>query len=165
MAPSFKSKMPLQRAEELAEKLKRILINEMGARRVQVCGSIRRRKPEVGDIDAVVDMDMLKLRVNQDRVWWEYVDGGESKATISLEGVQVNLLRSDDEHWGAAIFYFTGPHDYNIAYRARAKKMGLLLNEKGLFNAAGVCLACKLESDIYAQLGKQYKAPEQRGTR
>lgn len=166
MPVTFKTKMPLERAQALAEELREAL-RAAGCRRVEVCGSVRRMKPEVGDLDLVIDGDLEAVRELHGRKWtWK--EGGESKATIDFKGVQVNLLRSDPEHWGAATFYFTGPFDYNIAYRKRAKQLGLLLNEKGLFlneegPNKGQCIASRTEEEIYNKLGRHFKPPELRG--
>ena len=161
---SFKSKTPWRVAMDIAAELRKYLEKE-GCKRVDVCGSVRRCKPEVGDLDLVIDADPLTLK---DKPWWTWVEGGKSKATLEFMGMQVNLLRSTEESWGAAMLYFTGPHDYNIAYRARAKRLGLLLNEKGLFLndpglGKGTMVAGRTEEDIYKALGKEYKVPEERG--
>lgn len=158
---SFKQRVPLEQGKRTAETLKAILLKLPTFTRVDVCGSIRRCKPDVGDIDMVVDGDLQVVRDTPGE--WRWVEGGASKATLDFYGTQVNLLRSDDEHWGAAIFYFTGPHDYNIAYRRRAKGLGLLLNEKGLFGKDNQCIASRTEHEIYRALGKLWKRPEERG--
>lgn len=155
---SFKSKMPWQYAQDLATELRKILL-EVGMQRVEVCGSIRRGKREVGDLDLVVDGD-LQVLVGDPR--WSWVEGGQAKCTLDFRGAQVNLLRSDDDSWGAAILYFTGPHDYNIGYRAMAKRKGMLLNEKGLWKD-GRRVAGRTEGEIYTALGREYKRPEERG--
>ena len=41
--------------------------------------------------------------------------------------------RSRRESYGAAMQYFTGSKDHNVALRQRALRMGLTLNEYGLF--------------------------------
>lgn len=165
---TFKSKMSLGEAQELADQLVRAFI-DLGMRRAEVCGSVRRRKPVVGDIDIVVDGPLSILREPNRHILvlhgllpWSWVDGGEKKCTLSYHGRQVNVLRSDEEHWGAAMFYFTGPHAYGIAYRVRAKRMGMLLNDKGLWRGT-TCLASRTEKDIYEALGKEYKDPRERG--
>ncbi len=159
MPVTFKTRIPWQQALDLAWELKKQLLS-IGMHRVEICGSIRRRRADVGDIDVVVDGDLALVRDTPNV--WIWMEGGESKATIDYMGAQVNLLRSDDDSWGAAVMYFTGPHDYNIAYRRRAKNMGMLLNEKGLWKD-GKRVAGRTEGEIYTALGKEYKIPEERG--
>lgn len=158
MGASFKQRMPFGQAVSLASFLRDRLF-EAGMDRVEVCGSIRREKGEVGDIDMVVEGDLDRLHRNR---WWRWVDGGDRKATLEFQGQQVNLLRSDPDHWGAATLYFTGPSDYNIGLRALAKRRGLKLNEHGLFRGSEL-LASRTEREIYEALGKNWTPPTARG--
>lgn len=157
---TFKSKMPLAEAATIAEWLKHNLF-ALGAVRVQIAGSIRRGAPEIGDIDIIVEAanwpePLTKLP------GVEWVEGGDRKATLRYQGKQINVLRSDEDSWGAALFYFTGPSHYVVGYRVRAKKMGMTLNEYGLFRD-GVNIASRREEDIYTALDKTYKQPHLRG--
>ena len=160
MPVSFKSKVPLQQAREAAERLSRLLLAG-GLERVEVAGSVRRGKPEVGDLDLVVGGDLGRVR--EAHGVWIWKEGGDKKATIDFMGFQVNLLVASDEEWGAHLMYFTGPASYNIAYRSRAKKMGMKLNEHGLFDGERR-VAGLTEESVYRALGKKWKPPEQRGT-
>jgi DNA polymerase (family 10) len=48
--------------------------------------------------------------------------------------------------------------------RVRAKKMGLKLNEYGVFDRnTGAYIAGATEADVYQALGKPYKSPDLRG--
>jgi DNA polymerase (family 10) len=77
--------------------------------------------------------------------------------------------------YGAALMYFTGSKDHNVALRERALKMGMTLNEYGLFpedkektppHARGVRpVAAKTEADIYQALKLPYLPPEVRESR
>ncbi len=159
MPVSFKSKMSLREAQLLAFDLEGLFVRSGLRGQFAVCGSVRRQRPEVGDIDLVVDGDLSRLC---ESCWWRWVEGGEKKATLEFRGRQVNILRSDPEHWGAAVLYFTGPHGYNIGMRRRAKEMGYRLNERGLWDGDR-CLASRTEEDIYWALGKEWKFPDKRG--
>lgn len=158
MSVSFKTRMPLAQARAIASSLGPLL-EKAGMTRVEFCGSLRRQKDTVGDLDVVVDGPVDVLRLNPHWVWME---GGSKKATLDFRGAQVNVLHADGDNWGAAVLYFTGPHDYNIAYRRRAKSMGMLLNEYGLWKD-GKRIAGATESEIYDALGKTYKDPWMRG--
>ncbi len=90
---------------------------------------------------------------------------GENKASVrfGLEGVQVDLRALASESYGAALQYFTGSKEHNVAVRSRAVKMGLTLNEYGLFrldNNARVASAT--EEEIYAAVGLPWIPPELR---
>ena len=61
------------------------------------------------------------------------------------------------------LLYFTGPSGYNIGMRVRAKKMGLKLNEYGIFDrVTGAYLGGKTEDEVYKVLNKTPKLPELR---
>src|SRR5437588_334332 len=65
----------------------------------------------------------------------EVLARGENKAsaTIGRDGLQVDVRALPRESFGAALQYFTGSKDHNIVIRQRALKLGLTLNEYGLF--------------------------------
>lgn len=159
--PSFKVKMSLKQAEALAEKFIQELRGECKLSLYQLCGSIRRQEPIVGDIDIVVDLEgglsgKLKKFIG-------FQSGGKQKATLIYGGQQINVVKADKGSWGATVMMMTGPATYNIAYRTRAKKFGMKLNEYGLFSADGIKKAGETEEGIYEALGKPYKAPALRG--
>ena len=158
MGESFKSKMPLYEANVLAEELKLDLL-KCGVEDVVVCGSIRRKKPEVGDLDIVVvgSIDHLK-----DQPYWRYADGGKKKCTVEYKGRQVNIMATTFESVGAAMLYFTGSSTFNIILRRKAKKLGLKLNEYGLWKDED--LIANTERDIMEELGVEWHEPHERST-
>jgi len=75
--------------------------------------------------------------------------------------VDVRLL--EKESFGAALLYFTGSKEHNVALRGRANKMGLTLNEYALATLKGERrVASKTEEEIYAKLKLDYIPPELR---
>ena len=90
---------------------------------------------------------------------------GPNKASIQygLEGLQVDLRALPHESYGAAMQYFTGSKEHNILVRSRAFKLGLTLNEYGLFKLENeACVAGETEEEIYAALGLAWIPPELR---
>ncbi|HYC99617.1 MAG TPA: PHP domain-containing protein [Phycisphaerales bacterium] len=93
--------------------------------------------------------------------------------------MQVDLRVVPQEHFGAAMVYFTGSKDHNIHLRQRALDMGYTVNDYGVYvedkaddtpphkrkGAAGRPLASKTEADIYAFLKLPYIPPEIREDR
>jgi len=156
---SYKTKQTLEDARKIADYLKGMMLTH-GFKEVAIVGSIRRCEPMVGDIDIVADGDLLSLQ-HLPGVDWKR--GGEESATFVYQGQQVNVIRADRESWGAAIFYLTGPAQYQVAYRARAKRMGLRLNQNGLFDQHNARIAGRTEESIYEALDKEWKSPELRG--
>lgn len=153
----MKTSTPLSQAEEVANAFVLDAVR-LGVRKIDVCGSIRRKEATVGDVDVVVEGELEPLRI-----LGEVTEGGTERLTLIYRELQVNVFRSVPEEWGAALFYATGPAKYQIAYRSKAKFKGWLLNNHGLFDQTGGRLAGQTEEEIYAAFSKEWKAPERRG--
>ena len=158
MGESFKSKMSLVEAQMLADNLKREL-EKHGHQKVVICGSVRREKPEVGDLDVIVVGDLAWLA--EPGRPWRYVDGGAKKCTVDYEGRQVNILKTEWQSLGAAMLYFTGNSTFNLIMRRNAKKAGYKLNEYGLWRE-DVFVAGLTEQSIFQELGMKYREPKDR---
>lgn len=160
---SEKTIIPLRQAQSVALDLGDVL-KDAGATRVQVAGSVRRKKPEVGDIDMVVLSPLPAGELLQKAEGVEVVQGGDEKAFGRYKGMPINVWRAKPEGWGAMLFYATGPDYYSgMAYRSRAKRAGLKLTQHGLFDKEGTQIAGHTEKSIYEALGKKYKSPHIRG--
>mgnify|MGYP001235862718 CR=1 FL=1 len=160
-------RMTRAQAENLAQKLETWL--EPYVEFAEVCGSYRRGREDPGDLDVVV---ILKNRVKLPEVveMW-LAEGkasavnwvGEKKTQMVIDGVKVDIRTTTPRAKGAALLYFTGPAGYNIGIRAAAKRGGFKLSEYGLFNReTGEYVAGATEEDIYAALGRNYRAPTER---
>lgn len=133
---------------------------------VSVAGSLRRRK------DAVKDIDILAASKNPKKVLNRFVNleqvkhvlaEGETKSSIQIkDDSQVDLRVVDPGSYGSALIYFTGSKNHNIRLRSLAIKKGLKINEYGIFNKSGRCLASRTEEDVYRCLGLDFIPPELR---
>jgi len=137
-----------------------------GVGRVGVAGSFRREKETVGDIDILlvttapeeVSDAIAALKIVRD-----IAVKGDKKISFDLHNglrVDVRLVKADQ--WGAALMYFTGSKEHNIAVRKVAIKKGWKLNEYGLFDGEKV-IASKEEKDIYDALDLRFYEPKERG--
>ena len=130
---------------------------------VEVAGSIRRRKETVGDADILAISSrpekVMDFFVSMPEV--AHVLGkGKTKAMIKLKnGLDVDLRVVPEESFGAALNYFTGSKDHNVALRRIAQEKGLKLNEYGLFRGSQR-IAGKTEEEIYKVLGLSFIPPE-----
>ena len=158
--PSYKVGMKLDEARKLAEQLTTRL-KELGAKRVETTGSVLREQSDIGDIDLIVDGEISKMA----KEIGEVKGDGADRITLIYEGQQVNLFRGSEDNWGAMQMYLTGPKGYVIGYRMRAKKMGYVLNQHGLFDDKDNLVAGQTEEGIYKALGKEWKPPKARGKR
>lgn len=136
-------------------------------KKVAVAGSVRRRLASIGDIDILTTTSepkrVIKAFVNFPRavkVWGQ----GATKASIRLrDGFDVDLRVVKPDCFGAALQYFTGSKDHNIALRGIVKDKGLKLNEYGLWRIQAkteVKLASRTEKAVYQCLDLPYIEPE-----
>ena len=143
--------------------------------RIELAGSLRRRRETIKDVDIVVSVRSAEdAGAVMDRfVAWEAVQRviarGETKASVYLDGgLQVDLRVVDDACFPAALLYFTGSKEHNTALRGLAKEKGLKLNEYGLFrvqesaDGEDTLLPCEDEAAIFAALRLDYIEPELR---
>ena len=155
----------LDTVSELAEELDAHLRQFRGVERVTPAGSLRRGRETVGDLDLLVtgrnlgglaDHFLKFPRIGQVLV------KGEDKASGKLSnGLQVDVRMLAPESYGAALQYFTGSKEHNVALRDRAKRRGWKLSEYGLFEGEKV-LASQTEEEIYAKLALAWIPPELR---
>lgn len=163
-------------AMPIAERLVEMMQSVPGVRRVAYAGSLRRGQETIGDLDLLVTTDdpiaASEAFQSQPGVTRILV-AGETKSSVRLEdGIQVDLRVVPEEVWGAALMYFTGSKEHNVALRERAIGRGLRLNEYGLFPDDGgdgspqsrgvAAIASTSEAEIYRALDLPWIPPELR---
>ena len=159
----------LSYANETASELKRYLGELEGIEDITAAGSLRRGKETVGDLDLLVTgpnaTAVLERFLAYPRVH-EVLSRGVNKASakIGREGLQVDVRALPRETYGAAMQYFTGNKEHNVAVRTRAVKMGFKLSEYGLFRAEAenARVAGETEEEVYKALGLAWIPPELR---
>jgi DNA polymerase (family 10) len=128
-------------------------------------GSLRRGKETVGDLDILsTDPDAIRRFLAHPGIR-DVLAHGETKASarFGAEGLQVDVRVIPQESFGAALQYFTGSKEHNVALRQRALKMGYTLNEYGLFTVKGQRRAAgETEEGVYEALGLAWIPPELR---
>jgi DNA polymerase (family X) len=151
-----------------ADELIPYLAETGGIEKIEAAGSLRRGKETIGDLDLLVTGPgapaALERFVNHPKAH-QVLGKGVNKASIQygLEGLQVDLRALAHESYGAALQYFTGSKEHNIVLRSRALKLGLTLNEYGLFRIEGnERVAGETEEDVYRALALPWIPPELR---
>src|SRR4029453_15079399 len=138
--------------------------------RARHCGSLRRLRETVADVDIVAASGepaaVREAFVRMPTVR-EVLGGGDTKtAVLTPTGLQVAPRVVDPRQCGAACQYFTGSKAHNIKLRQRALARGWLLNEYGLSAAKeGGVSARESEEAIYRALGLPLIAPAMREDR
>jgi DNA polymerase (family 10) len=146
----------------------------------------RRRRETIGDIDLLCSVKDASTGEQITAAFAGFpsvvrvLNQGPVKASvISASGLQVDLRVLGEQHFGAALMYFTGSKDHNVKIRGLAQKKGLTLNEWGLYKVeeyekAGKKtseappikpVASKSEQEIYHKLGMEFVEPELREDR
>ncbi len=163
----------LDQAEAVANSLLEGLRGCVGIIRLEVCGSLRRRKEIIRDIDILANSKeattVMKCFVGLPGVS-QVIGHGDTKSSIVIDKgvvdgrrfvINADLRVVDDDQFPFALNYFTGSKEHNVAIRGRAQNYGLKLNEYELVGAKGRVL-CQEEADIYLALDMDYVAPELR---
>jgi DNA polymerase (family 10) len=130
----------------------------------EYAGSIRRMKETIGDIDILVispnPKKVMDFFTTMPDVATILAKGSTKSMVMLKQGIQADVRVLEGKSFGAALQYFTGNKDHNIALRTIAIKKGLKLSEYGLFKRSGAYVVGKTEADIYKTLGLQYIEPE-----
>ncbi len=155
-------------AEQVAGPLVEYLRQTPGANDVVVAGSYRRQK------ETVADLDILATRGRNSKIMDRFVgyedvrrvvSQGETRSTVILRSeVQVDLRVVPQASYGAALMYFTGSKEHNIAIRKIGLAKKLKINEYGAFRGEKR-VAGRTEAEMYAKVGLPFIEPELREDR
>lgn len=131
--------------------------------KIVIAGSVRRRKETIGDVDILIVSKNPRLVmdyfVNMSDVVYVYAHGETKSAVKMRNGLDIDLRIIPKQSYGAALNYFTGSKEHNVALREIAVKKGYKLNEYGLFKGRKR-IAGETEEEIYKALGMDYIEPE-----
>jgi len=149
----------LPKVKEVYEKLKSL----KEVQKVDWCGSVRRMKETIGDVDFLVIsskpervMDFFTSLSGIVKIWGK----GTTKSSVRMkEGFDMDIRVVPKRSYGSALQYFTGSKEHNIALRKIAIDKGLKLSEYGLFRGPKK-IAGESEEEIYKKLGIEWIPPE-----
>ena len=115
-----------------------------GVEGIEVAGSYRRRKETIGDVDLLVQAELPAPTIMEHFTAFgsaeRVVSAGDTRGSVVLRsGLEVDLRVIPHRSFGAALHYFTGSKEHNVAVRQIAQRQGLRVNEWGVFRMpAGV---------------------------
>lgn len=147
--------------------------------RIEVAGSLRRRKPMVHDIDIV--LIPVESRIGEtmfmpaipifptvvamwlgDSLGAELLKKGEKLLQLRLRGVQVDLYCSNPRQWGVHLLRWTGSRRHNIMLCKRAQTLGLKLAVSEGLKRGDEVVASWSEVEIFEALQLPYREPWER---
>ncbi|MBS3151980.1 DNA polymerase/3'-5' exonuclease PolX [Candidatus Woesearchaeota archaeon] len=146
---------------ELEKKIKSIKY----VHRIEICGSVRRRKETIADLDILTisnnPVKVIDTFTKLEEVKRILAKGGTKSTVILRNNMQVDLRVLPKESFGAAMQYFIGDKNHNVKLRRIAISKGYKLSEYGLFKEKKA-IAAEDEEEIYKSLGLDYIEPEMR---
>jgi DNA polymerase (family 10) len=150
-----------------AAEVEKFLASIRGIGMTAVAGSVRRRRETVKDVDVLaVVPEKTRSAVAGALAGAPFVESmtgsGETKISfVTSSGMACDVRMVTREQFPYALHHFTGSREHNTAMRHRSVRMGLKMNEYGLFRG-DTLLKCGSEEDLFAALGLAFIPPELR---
>jgi DNA polymerase (family 10) len=178
----YSGRFLLSKVDELIGPLLAHLKRAPDVERIEVAGSYRRRKETIGDVDLLVQAELPAPAVMEHFTAFgsveRVVSAGDTRGSVVLRsGLEVDLRVIPERSFGAALHYFTGSKEHNVAVRQIAQRQGLRVNEWGVFQVPegvdpddvgkedGERVAGKTESSVFEVLGMGWVPPVLRENR
>ena len=178
----YSGRFLISKVDDLVEPLLAHMREAPDVERIEVAGSYRRRKETIGDVDLLVQAELPAPAVMEHFTAFgsveRVVSAGDTRGSVVLRsGLEVDLRVIPDRSFGAALHYFTGSKEHNIAVRQIAQRQGLRVNEWGVFRVPegvdpddvgkedGERVAGETESSVFEVLGMGWVPPVLRENR
>ncbi len=158
----------IDQADRLVQRLQEHLQQSPDIEQLEFAGSYRRGKETVGDIDILVVSINAPGVMDTLQTFPGIVSTtarGDTKMSIRVDDhFQVDLRVVAAASFGAALQYFTGSKEHNVAIRSRARKLGMTVNEYGVakIETPDVVFSGESEESLYDALGLRWISPELR---
>jgi len=160
--------MKYEEALKIAENVKQQLAPH--CERIEIAGSIRRKKPEVKDIEIVVipkpyDVGLFENGITPIVNQWEKVKGElpcKYTQRILPEGIKLDLFFAEHDNWGNTFAIRTGSADFSHKWLASEWVSQGYKSEGGHLYKDGERIAIREEEDLFKLLHIPYVEPEGR---
>lgn len=138
--------------------------------RIEIAGSLRRKKSDVGDIEIVaiplpyntgLFEDGLASVVNK----WEKVKGElpcKYTQRVLPEGIKLDLFFAEESNWGLIFAIRTGSADFSHKVLASGWVRQGFNSDAGYLFRGGIKYDVREEQDLFRLLGLSYIEPENR---
>jgi DNA polymerase/3'-5' exonuclease PolX len=175
----MKNKRPLAEVQTQAN----WLIEELGegCERIEVAGSVRRRKPEVGDIEIVCiprriprfdmfgeycDSDSALDELLDELEWKRIKDGSKYKQLLLEDGTQLDLFICTPETWAVNLLLRTGSAEFSHRFVTQKQQGGMMphgwrVKDARLWRGNEPQLIFE-ETDLFAAIGAAWVEPVDR---
>ncbi len=154
-----KDEFLLADVEEKSEKLKAYLIEKFPEAKIEVCGSVRRKREVVRDIDILFAgekrEDLLKLLSSLPESEGVLKRDFELAELRLFPGIKVEIRFLRKEDFPFALLYYTGSKEH-------LSSLDGLLKEKGITLSPNRFGPQRTEEEIYGSLGLDFIEPELR---
>ena len=175
---------PLQQACEVGEEL--ITLLRPACERIEIAGSVRRKKALVGDIElvvvskdppnaslwlerprldtrilALIETGVLNYRLNKNR---SRTFGPKNKLLVHIpSGISLDVFSTTTENFGMAWMVRTGPKEFCVRLMSQFKDCGMAGHAYGGVQLRdGTEVACPTEEKVFELAGWPYQPPEER---
>lgn len=160
--------MELEQAQELAEAAKAELVPY--CQRIEIAGSIRRKKPEPGDIELVCIPASSELMgfVEAVNKWPKIMGKPTGRYTQRVyNGVKLDLFICRPETWAVNLTIRTGSASFSKALAERTYHVNLRFKDAQLWTTAGTLIKAPLsgineEADVFKALKIKWVEPDGR---
>lgn len=153
-------------ALQIAEKVKSMLAPH--CERIEIVGSIRRKKPEVKDIEIVAipkpyDTGLFQSGIAPVVNQWQKVKGElpcKYTQRILPEGIKLDLFFAEPGNWGLIYAIRTGSADYSHKVLGTAWVKSGYKSEGGYLYSRGKKVNVPEEEYLFSLIGVRYVEPE-----
>lgn len=132
----------------------------------ELCGSYRRKKDMIGDLDivAICDVNLLEEFAKDNNILLKTSPFGKN---FLLEDVQVDIFFANKNNFYLNVLFWTGPYHSNTRLVAKYYSKGYRLTQKMISSLSSkIKLTDKFyfdEERIFSFIGEDYVPPEKRG--
>jgi len=165
---SEKIRRPYHEMMPIAEKVKALLAPD--CERIEIAGSLRRKKDFIGDIEIVCipkpfDVGLFASGIAKTVDQWQKVKGevtGKYTQRILPEGVVLDLFMVNPESWGLQLAIRTGSADFSHKVLACGWVKAGYKCEDGLLRRFGGIVQVREERDLFNLIGLEWVDPMDR---
>lgn len=131
--------------------------------KISICGSIRRKKPEVNDADIIVLPKLNKNITGYLKNFHKCIRAGNKIVTVTYRGLDIDVYIATPENFGVLQLIRTGSAEHNKKLCTLALKKGwkLWADGSGLRTGDGDLIS-NTEIGILEKLLGKYVEPEER---